>query len=105
MDALTTGHDNHLMKINDRETLLVTRLNAWKAALIKGVWELQLHSDTTTQFLFLHDWRTLFFCVCFVLCLYGLLQIQDKELKWNRIRISDIHRYVDHLKEQLAELQ
>uniref|UniRef100_A0AAQ6IJB3 Dynein regulatory complex subunit 3 n=1 Tax=Anabas testudineus TaxID=64144 RepID=A0AAQ6IJB3_ANATE len=67
MDALATGHDNHLMKINDRENLLVTRINAWKAALIKG--------------------------------------IQDKELKWNRIRISDIHRYMDHLKEQLEELQ
>uniref|UniRef100_A0A3Q3QD03 Dynein regulatory complex subunit 3 n=1 Tax=Monopterus albus TaxID=43700 RepID=A0A3Q3QD03_MONAL len=45
MDVLATGHDNHLMKINDRETLLVTRLNAWKAALIKGIQdkELKLH--------------------------------------------------------------
>uniref|UniRef100_A0A8C9ZMX4 Dynein regulatory complex subunit 3 n=1 Tax=Sander lucioperca TaxID=283035 RepID=A0A8C9ZMX4_SANLU len=67
MDALTTGHDNHLLKINGRETQLVTRVNAWKVALIKG--------------------------------------IQDKELKRNRMRISDIHRYVDHLWEQLEELQ
>ncbi|XP_034749717.1 dynein regulatory complex subunit 3 [Etheostoma cragini] len=67
MDALTTGHDNHLMKINGRETQLVTRVNAWKVALIKG--------------------------------------IQDKELKRNRMRISDIHRYVDHLRKQLEELQ
>lgn len=43
-------------------------------------------------------------CV-FVLCVYGLLQVQDKELKWNHMRISDIHRYADHLKEQLAKLQ
>ncbi|XP_044038279.1 dynein regulatory complex subunit 3 [Siniperca chuatsi] len=67
MDALTAGHDNHLLQINDRETQLVTRVNAWKVALIKG--------------------------------------IQDKELKQNRMRISDIHRYVDHLSEQLEELQ
>uniref|UniRef100_A0A3Q3J041 Dynein regulatory complex subunit 3 n=1 Tax=Monopterus albus TaxID=43700 RepID=A0A3Q3J041_MONAL len=40
MDVLATGHDNHLMKINDRETLLVTRLNAWKAIQDK---ELKLH--------------------------------------------------------------
>lgn len=35
---------------------------------------------------------------------YGLFQIQDKELKRNRMCISDIHRYVDHLREQLDEL-
>uniref|UniRef100_A0A3B4YRV9 Dynein regulatory complex subunit 3 n=1 Tax=Seriola lalandi dorsalis TaxID=1841481 RepID=A0A3B4YRV9_SERLL len=40
MDALSTGHDNHLLKINNRETELVTGVNAWKVALIKGV-ELQ----------------------------------------------------------------
>ncbi|XP_038566074.1 dynein regulatory complex subunit 3-like [Micropterus salmoides] len=67
MSALTTGHDNHLLQINGRETQLVTRVNAWKVALIKG--------------------------------------IHDKELKRNRMRISDIHRYVDHLREQLEELQ
>ncbi|XP_071329892.1 dynein regulatory complex subunit 3 [Trachinotus anak] len=67
MDALATGHDNHMLQINNRETLLVTHVNAWKVALIKG--------------------------------------IQDKELKRNRMRISDIHRYVDHVKEQLEEFQ
>ncbi|XP_029293909.1 dynein regulatory complex subunit 3 [Cottoperca gobio] len=67
MDALAISHDNHLMKINDRETQLVTRADAWKVALIKG--------------------------------------IQDKELKRNRMRLSDIHRYGDHLSEQLEELQ
>uniref|UniRef100_A0A3B4YRY4 Dynein regulatory complex subunit 3 n=1 Tax=Seriola lalandi dorsalis TaxID=1841481 RepID=A0A3B4YRY4_SERLL len=30
MDALSTGHDNHLLKINNRETELVTGVNAWK---------------------------------------------------------------------------
>ncbi|KAK2893897.1 dynein regulatory complex subunit 3 [Channa argus] len=65
MNALTAGHDNHLIKINDRETLLGTRLNAWKVALIKG--------------------------------------IQDKQLKQHRMRFSDIHRYADYLREQLAK--
>ncbi|KAK5856363.1 hypothetical protein PBY51_007966 [Eleginops maclovinus] len=67
MDALATGHDNHLMKINDQETEMVSRANAWKVALIKG--------------------------------------IQDKDLKQNRTRIKDIHRYMDHLCVQLEEFQ
>ncbi|XP_070837741.1 dynein regulatory complex subunit 3 [Chaetodon trifascialis] len=67
MDALATGHENHLLKINDRETRLVTRVNDWKMALIKG--------------------------------------IEDKELKQSRMRISDIHRYADFLREQLELLQ
>uniref|UniRef100_A0A8D3DJ99 Dynein regulatory complex subunit 3 n=1 Tax=Scophthalmus maximus TaxID=52904 RepID=A0A8D3DJ99_SCOMX len=37
MDALVTGHDNHLLKINDRETQLVARVSAWKVSLIKEV--------------------------------------------------------------------
>ncbi|XP_034395891.1 dynein regulatory complex subunit 3 isoform X2 [Cyclopterus lumpus] len=61
MDALATSHDNHLQMINDRETQLMTRADAWK--------------------------------------------IEEKELKRNRMRISDIHRYADHLLEQLEELQ
>ncbi|XP_037647218.1 dynein regulatory complex subunit 3 [Sebastes umbrosus] len=66
MDALATGHENHQLTIKDRETQLVTRVDAWKVALITG--------------------------------------IQDKELKRNRMRISDIHRYVDYLFEQLDEM-
>ncbi|XP_034566875.1 dynein regulatory complex subunit 3 isoform X2 [Notolabrus celidotus] len=67
MDALETGHMNHLLKIDDRETKLLTHVNAWKVALIKG--------------------------------------IQDKELIGNRTRITDCHRYVVHLREQLEEWQ
>lgn len=37
MDALSASHDNHLLKINDRETELITRVNAWKVTLIDGV--------------------------------------------------------------------
>ncbi|XP_059204382.1 dynein regulatory complex subunit 3 [Centropristis striata] len=65
MDALDTSHDNHLLRINERETQLVSRADAWKVALLK--------------------------------------EIEDNELKRNRTRISDIQRYVDHLREQLEE--
>uniref|UniRef100_A0A3Q3DJ45 Dynein regulatory complex subunit 3 n=1 Tax=Hippocampus comes TaxID=109280 RepID=A0A3Q3DJ45_HIPCM len=61
MDTLAASHDNHLQTINDRETQLVTRAEAWKVALIKG--------------------------------------IEDTELKRNRMRIADIHRYGDYLRE------
>uniref|UniRef100_A0A8D3ATY3 Dynein regulatory complex subunit 3 n=1 Tax=Scophthalmus maximus TaxID=52904 RepID=A0A8D3ATY3_SCOMX len=37
MDALVTGHDNHLLKISDRETQLVARVSAWKVSLIKEI--------------------------------------------------------------------
>ncbi|KAF7661303.1 hypothetical protein LDENG_00264550 [Lucifuga dentata] len=37
MDALITAHDNHLLKINDRETQLVMRVNAWKTSIIAGI--------------------------------------------------------------------
>ncbi|XP_068434121.1 dynein regulatory complex subunit 3 [Clinocottus analis] len=67
MDALATSHDNHLLKIHDRETQLMTRADAWKVALVKG--------------------------------------IEEKELKRNRMRISDIYRYADHLLEQLEDSQ
>ncbi|XP_077388772.1 dynein regulatory complex subunit 3 isoform X2 [Festucalex cinctus] len=66
MDTLAASHDNHLQTINDRETQLVTRAEAWKVALIKG--------------------------------------IEDSELKRNRMRIADIHRYADYLRVQLKEL-
>ncbi|XP_068574863.1 dynein regulatory complex subunit 3 [Cebidichthys violaceus] len=66
MDALANSHKNHLWKIKDRETQLMTRADAWKVALVKG--------------------------------------IQDTELKRNRTRISDVHRYADHLLEQLEDL-
>ncbi|KAM9780509.1 LOW QUALITY PROTEIN: dynein regulatory complex subunit 3-like [Neosynchiropus ocellatus] len=36
-DALANSHDNHLFKINDRETELVNRLNAWRAGLMKKI--------------------------------------------------------------------
>lgn len=37
MDVFTGTHDNHQMKINDRETLLITRVTNWKLNLLKEV--------------------------------------------------------------------
>ncbi|XP_072771937.1 dynein regulatory complex subunit 3 isoform X1 [Nerophis lumbriciformis] len=66
-DTLAASHDNHVQTINDRETQLVTRAEAWKVALIKG--------------------------------------IEDTELRRNRMRIADIHRYADYLRGQLEKFQ
>ncbi|XP_029364433.1 dynein regulatory complex subunit 3 [Echeneis naucrates] len=41
MDVLTTSHDNHLLKLYNRETQLITDVNAWKAATIEGIQETQ----------------------------------------------------------------
>lgn len=40
----------------------------------------------------------------FDLCHCGF-QIQDKEMKRNHDRVSEIHRYVDHLRDELEGLQ
>uniref|UniRef100_A0A3Q3W139 Dynein regulatory complex subunit 3 n=1 Tax=Mola mola TaxID=94237 RepID=A0A3Q3W139_MOLML len=45
LDALTGGHDNRLLKINDRETQLVSGINAWKVALIEGIQEKELQQN------------------------------------------------------------
>ncbi|XP_037331636.2 dynein regulatory complex subunit 3 [Pungitius pungitius] len=42
MDALATSHENHLLKINERETQLITRADAWRATLTKGIEEKEL---------------------------------------------------------------
>ncbi|XP_037113265.1 dynein regulatory complex subunit 3 isoform X1 [Syngnathus acus] len=42
MDTLAASHDNHLQIINDRETQLVTRAEAWKVALINGIEDTEL---------------------------------------------------------------
>ncbi|XP_029913067.1 dynein regulatory complex subunit 3 [Myripristis murdjan] len=67
MNALGASHDTHLVKINDRENLLGTRVNAWKVALLK--------------------------------------EYQDKEMKRNRMRISEIHSLADCFRKQLERLQ
>ncbi|XP_069370804.1 dynein regulatory complex subunit 3-like [Paralichthys olivaceus] len=48
MDALATGHNNHLQKIDDRETEMVARVNAWKVSLIKGIQDTELKRNRTS---------------------------------------------------------
>uniref|UniRef100_A0A4W4GW58 Dynein regulatory complex subunit 3 n=1 Tax=Electrophorus electricus TaxID=8005 RepID=A0A4W4GW58_ELEEL len=66
VSAVSASHDTHLLKIDNREDELMTRINSWMTALIKS--------------------------------------IHDEEIKRNRKRISEIHNYVDYVREQLEEL-
>ncbi|XP_060882937.1 dynein regulatory complex subunit 3 [Labrus mixtus] len=47
MDALETAHENHLLRINDRQTQLLTRVSAWKVAVIEGVRDKELEGNRT----------------------------------------------------------
>uniref|UniRef100_A0A667YAI7 Dynein regulatory complex subunit 3 n=1 Tax=Myripristis murdjan TaxID=586833 RepID=A0A667YAI7_9TELE len=93
MNALGASHDTHLVKINDRENLLGTRVNAWKVALLKEVGNLK-YIITNLQSLLL-----------FALFLCRSIQYQDKEMKRNRMRISEIHSLADCFRKQLERLQ
>ncbi|XP_062308146.1 dynein regulatory complex subunit 3 isoform X1 [Osmerus eperlanus] len=67
INAVSASHDTHLLKIDNREDELVTRINNWMGSLMKS--------------------------------------IQDEEVKRNRKRISEIHNYVDYVRNQLDEMQ
>ncbi|KAI4890456.1 hypothetical protein NFI96_025584 [Prochilodus magdalenae] len=66
MNAVSASHETHLLKIDNREDELMTRINSWISSLIKS--------------------------------------IQDAEVKRNRKRISEIHNYVDYVRDQLEEI-
>lgn len=40
-NAVSASHDTHLLKIDNREDELLTRINSWKSALMKSVGESQ----------------------------------------------------------------
>ncbi|KAM6957037.1 dynein regulatory complex subunit 3 [Aplochiton taeniatus] len=67
INAVSASHDTHLLKIDNREDELVTRINIWMGALMKS--------------------------------------IQGEEVKRNRKRISEIHNYIDYVRDQLEEMQ
>ncbi|XP_072299962.1 dynein regulatory complex subunit 3 [Eucyclogobius newberryi] len=48
MGALTTAHENHLLALQDRENLLITRANAWKSKCIKKLQEKELQRNRKT---------------------------------------------------------
>ncbi|XP_072549692.1 dynein regulatory complex subunit 3 isoform X2 [Salminus brasiliensis] len=66
VNAVSASHDTHLLKIDNREDELITRINSWMTALIKSV--------------------------------------QDEEIERNRKRISEIHNYIDHVRDQLEDI-
>ncbi|XP_060758596.1 dynein regulatory complex subunit 3 [Neoarius graeffei] len=65
INTVNASHDTHLLKIDNREDELLTRLSGWKSAVMKS--------------------------------------IHDDEVKRNRKRISEIHKYVDYSLEKLEE--
>ncbi|XP_066546295.1 dynein regulatory complex subunit 3 [Amia ocellicauda] len=67
INAVSASHDTHLLKIDNREDELMTKINSWSTTLIEKV-----HSD---------------------------------EVERNRKRISEIHTYIDYLREQLDDLE
>ncbi|XP_069036840.1 dynein regulatory complex subunit 3 [Lepisosteus oculatus] len=66
INAVSASHDTHLLKIDNREDELVTRINAWTATLVE--------------------------------------KIHNQEVQRNRKRVSEIHNYIDYLKDQLDDL-
>ncbi|KAM8960281.1 dynein regulatory complex subunit 3 [Pelodytes ibericus] len=67
INAVSASHDIHLLKIDNREDELVTKMNSWSSNLIKTV--------------------------------------QRDELQRNRKRVTEINTYVDHLRDELDNLE
>ncbi|XP_053327535.1 dynein regulatory complex subunit 3 [Spea bombifrons] len=67
LNAVSASHDSHLLKIDNREDELVTKINSWSSSIIKKV-----HAD---------------------------------ELRRNRQRVTEINKYVDHLRDELDNLE
>ena len=84
MDAVAVGHDNHLLVINDRESQLITGVDAWKVALIKGV-ESWNYMKTNIQLIWFVLALTILFTVSYirVLCFLffmGYFRFKTKNL-------------------------
>uniref|UniRef100_A0A8C5WD39 Dynein regulatory complex subunit 3 n=1 Tax=Leptobrachium leishanense TaxID=445787 RepID=A0A8C5WD39_9ANUR len=67
LSSLITSHEMHLLKIDNREDDIITKINSWSSSLIKKV-----HSNS---------------------------------LQRNRKRVSEISRYIDHLHDELDNLE
>uniref|UniRef100_A0A8C5QRQ3 Dynein regulatory complex subunit 3 n=1 Tax=Leptobrachium leishanense TaxID=445787 RepID=A0A8C5QRQ3_9ANUR len=67
LSSLITSHEMHLLKIDNREDDIITKINSWSSYLIKKV-----HSNS---------------------------------LQRNRKRVSEISRYIDHLHDELDNLE
>jgi len=67
INAVTSSHDIHLLKIDNREDDIYTRINAWMKGLIESI----------------HD---------------------EEEVQRNRARIAEITHFIDHLREEVENL-
>ena len=67
INAVTSSHDVHLLKIDNREDDIVTRINQWMASLME-----QIH--------------------------------ETEEIQRNRVRVSEVNNLIDHLREEVDNL-
>ena len=67
INAVTSSHDIHLLKIDNREDDIITRINAWMKTLIDQV----------------HD---------------------EEEVQRNRARVAEITNFIDHLRDEVDNL-
>ncbi|XP_070188419.1 dynein regulatory complex subunit 3-like [Littorina saxatilis] len=68
MNAVSTSHDAHLMKIDNKEDDIVTRINNWLKNMIETIHE-------------------------------------EQEIKRNRSRVTEINHLIDHLREEIDNLE
>lgn len=67
INAVTSSHDVHLLKIDNREDDIVTRINQWLATLMEGIHE-------------------------------------KEEIQRNRARVSEVNNLIDHLRDEVENL-
>ena len=67
INAVTSSHDVHLLKIDNKEDDMVTRINAWMKIMIEKIHE-------------------------------------EQEVMRNRVRVSEIKNLVDHLRDEVENL-
>lgn len=68
MNAVSSSHDAHLLKIDNKEDDIVTRINNWLKSMIETIHE-------------------------------------EQEIKRNRSRVTEINHLIDHLREEIDNLE
>ena len=68
INALSSSHDVHMLKIDNKEDDIVTRINNWLKNMIENI----------------HD---------------------EEEINRNRMRVSEINNLIDHLRDEIDNLE
>lgn len=68
MNAVSSSHDAHLLKIDNKEDDIITRINNWLKSMIETIHE-------------------------------------EQEIKRNRSRVTEINHLIDHLREEIENLE